>query len=214
MFGARLALAERYATLLAEEGVAWGLIGPREVDRVWDRHILNCAVLGELVPTGATVADIGSGAGLPGIPLALARPDLDVTLVEPLLRRTRFLDLVVGELRLERVRVLRGRADSPQVREAAPFDVVTARAVAPLERLARWCLPLLGPTGQVLALKGAAATEELAAAAGALAELGAGEGSVHLIGESVVRPGARVVSIPRSGSTVQSTTATVTRRAR
>jgi 16S rRNA (guanine527-N7)-methyltransferase len=166
----RLPLAVRYAELLASEGVIRGLIGPREAPRLWERHLLNCAVLGDLVPRGATVADIGSGAGLPGLVLAIARPDLSVTLVEPLLRRTRFLEETVTALGLgEQVEVLRGRAED--LGGDRTFSVVTARAVAPLDRLARWCLPLVAPGGELVAMKGASAAEEVAAAGPALREL-------------------------------------------
>ena len=167
----RLSLAERYADLLATEGVVRGLIGPREAPRLWERHLLNCAVLAELVPESASVADVGSGAGLPGIVLAIARPDLRVTLVEPLLRRTRFLDEAVEDLGLQdQVDVVRGRAEELAGRRT--FDVVTARAVAPLERLARWCLPLVDPHGELVAMKGASARSEVESAGAALAALG------------------------------------------
>src|SRR5690348_1085553 len=111
IFGTALPVAERYAAMLADAGVERGLIGPREADRLWDRHLINCAVLGEAVPSGASVVDIGSGAGLPGLVLAIARPDLSITLLEPLLRRTTFLDECVRELRLENVTVRRARAE-------------------------------------------------------------------------------------------------------
>ena len=139
----RLPLAVAYADLLATEGVVRGLIGPREAPRLWDRHLLNCAVLGEAVPQDATVCDIGSGAGLPGLVLAIARPDLRVTLVEPLLRRTTFLEEVVSALSLPHVEVVRGRADD--LHGVRTFDVVTSRAVAPLERLLQWSMPLVVP---------------------------------------------------------------------
>ena len=103
VFGDRLGLAERYAQLLASTAVEWGLLGPREVDRVWDRHLLNCAVVAELVDDGERVVDIGSGAGLPGLPMAIAKPGLKVVLVESLLRRAEFLRLVVDELDLARL---------------------------------------------------------------------------------------------------------------
>jgi 16S rRNA (guanine527-N7)-methyltransferase len=167
----RLPLAVRYAELLATEGVLRGLIGPREAPRLWDRHLLNCAVLDELVPQGAAVADVGSGAGLPGLVLAIARPDLRVTLVEPLLRRTRFLEEAVVVLGLEgQVEVLRGRAE--ELGGDRMFAVVTARAVAPLDRLARWCLPLVAPGGELVAMKGASASAEVESAGPALRKLG------------------------------------------
>lgn len=167
----RLPLAEAYAEMLATEGVLRGLIGPREAPRLWDRHLLNCAVAAELIPHGATVADVGSGAGLPGLVLAIARPDVRVTLVEPLLRRTRFLDEAVDRLGLgSQVEVLRGRAE--EVAGSATFHTVTARAVAPLEKLARWCLPLVAPGGELVAMKGASAADEVTAAEPALRALG------------------------------------------
>jgi 16S rRNA (guanine527-N7)-methyltransferase len=147
IFGDRLDLARRYCTALATAGVERGLIGPREVPRLWDRHILNCAVLGELIAEGASVVDIGSGAGLPGIPLAIARPDLRITLVEPLLRRTVFLSEFIEAVGLD-VTVVRGRAEQSGVmKEAGGADVVTSRAVAPLGKLAQWSLPLSATTG-------------------------------------------------------------------
>ncbi len=161
LFGDRLPLAERYVSLLAGSGTERGLIGPREGDRLWERHLLNSAVVQELVPQGASVVDVGSGAGLPGIPLALARPDITVELVEPLLRRTTWLVEVLAELGLEQqVTVTRGKV---AVIGARQVDVVTARAVAPLERLLPMCVPLVRPGGLVLALKGEQAVGEVAA---------------------------------------------------
>ena len=169
MFAERLPLAEQYVDLLTFAGVERGLIGPREVPRIWDRHILNCAVVVPRVPVGARVADVGSGAGLPGLVWAIARPDLHVTLIEPLLRRTIFLEEAVDTLGLDQVTVLRARAED--VRET--FDVVTARAVAPLEKLAGWCLPLVRPGGVLLALKGRTAEEEVASSRVSLHKMGA-----------------------------------------
>ena len=158
----RLPLAERYVELLATAGVERGLIGPREGPKLWDRHVLNCLALTSLVAPGATVADLGSGAGLPGLVLAIGRPDLTVTLVEPLQRRTIFLDEVVDELGLVGVRVVRGRAE--ELHGSDRFDVVTARALAPLDRLVGWGMPLVEPTGALLAMKGSSAAEEIKAA--------------------------------------------------
>ena len=166
----RLPLAERYAAWLADAGVVRGLIGPREVPRLWERHLLNCAVVSEVLPAGASVADIGSGAGLPGVVLAIARPDLRLTLVEPLLRRTRFLEEVAADLELGNVEVVRGRADALHGKRT--FDVVTSRAVAPLERLLGWSMPLVAPAGAMVAMKGGSAEDEIAAAASALIRLG------------------------------------------
>ncbi|MDT0267106.1 16S rRNA (guanine(527)-N(7))-methyltransferase RsmG [Streptomyces sp. DSM 44915] len=195
VFGDRLGDAVRYAELLADIGVRRGLIGPREVPRLWERHLLNCAVLAEVVPEGVTVCDVGSGAGLPGIPLALVRPDLGITLLEPLLRRTNFLSEVVELLGLEDgVTVLRGRAEEV-LPTFTPVHVVTARAVAPLDRLAGWGVPLLRPYGEMLALKGETAEEELKAARGALAKLGVVRGSVLHAGVGVVDPPSTVVRV-------------------
>ena len=141
------------------------MIGPREVPRLWDRHILNSAVVADLIPEGDSVVDVGSGAGLPGIPLAIVRPDLQVTLLEPLLRRSDFLREAVNVLELgDRVQVVRSRAEDHDGR----YGTCTARAVAPLSRLAPWCLPLLRPGGQLLAMKGASAEAEIADARPAL----------------------------------------------
>jgi 16S rRNA (guanine527-N7)-methyltransferase len=169
----RLPLAERYVELLATDGVERGLIGPREAPRLWERHILNCLALDEAIPREASVVDLGSGAGLPGLVLAIGRPDLSITLVEPLQRRTTFLDQVVEHLGLERVRVVRGRAESLHATEPARggFDVVTARALAPLRRLLGWAMPLVAPGGQLLAMKGGSAAEEISEAERELREL-------------------------------------------
>jgi 16S rRNA (guanine527-N7)-methyltransferase len=194
VFGDRFDDAVRYAELLAEAGVQRGLIGPREVPRLWERHLLNCAVLSEVVPEGVTVCDVGSGAGLPGIPLALVREDLKITLLEPLLRRTTFLTEVVELLGLDHVTVVRGRAEEV-MGKLTPVHVVTARAVAPLDRLAAWGVPLLRPYGEMLALKGDTAEEELKAAGTALSKLGAVETSILHVGEGVVDPMSTVVRV-------------------
>lgn len=159
IFGEGLPLARRYARTLAADGLERGLIGPREVPRLWERHLLNCVVLAEIVAPGADVVDVGSGAGLPGLPLAIARPDLYVTLVEPMERRTAFLTEVVEALDLPNVAVVRARAEDVTPKNKA--DVVTSRAVAPLGRLAGWCLPLVRPGGEMLAIKGASAEAEI-----------------------------------------------------
>lgn len=190
----RLALAERYAHLLATEGVLRGLIGPREAPRLWDRHLLNCAVLGELLPADATVCDIGSGAGLPGVVLAVARPDLRIALVEPLLRRTTFLEEVVAELGLgDRVEVLRGRAE--ELHGQRTFDVVTSRAVAPLERLLGWSMPLVAPTGALVAMKGSSIHEEIAAAAATLRKLACAPPEVHSLGSGRIESPTTAVRV-------------------
>lgn len=180
----RLPLAEQYAALLATDGVVRGLIGPREAPRLWERHLLNCAVLADLVPQGASVCDIGSGAGLPGLVLAIARPDLRITLVEPLLRRTTFLDEAAAALGLDQVEVVRGRADV--LHGTRRFDVVTSRAVAPLDRLLGWSMPLVAPTGALVAMKGSSVAEEITAAADTLRALGCGPPEVHILGDGLL----------------------------
>ena len=166
----RLPLAERYVDLLATAGVERGLIGPREAPRLWERHVLNCLALSSAVPAGASVVDLGSGAGLPGLVLAIGRPDLHLTLVEPLLRRATFLEEAVAALELTEVTVLRDRAEALAGR--LRFDVVTARALAPLDRLLGWAMPLVAPLGCLLAMKGASAEAEVASAAQAIRTLG------------------------------------------
>nr|WP_051167891.1 16S rRNA (guanine(527)-N(7))-methyltransferase RsmG [Actinoplanes sp. N902-109] len=198
VFGDRLELAGRYAELLATDGVVRGLIGPREAPRIWERHLINCAVLSETIPYGASVVDVGSGAGLPGIVLAVARPDLTITLVEPLARRTAFLSEAVTALGLEgTVTVVRGRAEDLAGGPPAPVDVVTARAVAPLDRLAGWCLPLAAVGGRLVALKGASAVDEVAEHREAITRLGGGEPVVRLCGVGVIDPPSTVVEIVR-----------------
>lgn len=161
VFGERFESVSQYVDILASRGVDWGLLGPREGERLWERHILNSVALTSMIPTGSTVVDVGSGAGLPGVPLAILRPDLTVVLLEPLLRRANFLSLAVEELHLaDRVRVVRARAED----HAGGYDVVTCRAVAPLGRLVEWCAGLVRPGGDLLALKGSAAEDEVVAA--------------------------------------------------
>lgn len=193
LFGERLDLAERYAAVLAGAGVERGLIGPREVDRLWDRHILNSAAVAELLEAGVRVADIGSGAGLPGIPLALARPDAHVTLIEPLLRRSEFLREVVDELGIA-VTVVRGRAEEPGVRrQLGETDIVVSRAVASLDKLTRWSMPLLRVDGHMLALKGERAEEEIRDHRRVMASLGAADVRVMRCGANYLDPPATVV---------------------
>lgn len=189
----RLDLAVRYTELLATEGVARGLIGPREADRLWERHVLNSAVLAEAIPEGSTVCDIGTGAGLPGLAVAIARPDISMTLVEPLLRRTTFLDEVVSELHLDHVHVERGRAEDLHGRDT--FDVVTSRAVAPLERLLGWSMPLVAPTGSLVAMKGRSVREEIAGAASVLTTWRCARPEILELGSGVVDPQTIVVRV-------------------
>ncbi|WP_246060842.1 16S rRNA (guanine(527)-N(7))-methyltransferase RsmG [Nocardioides dongxiaopingii] len=179
----RLPLAERFATLLATDGVVRGLIGPREAPRLWERHLLNCAVLAQEVPEGAAVCDIGSGAGLPGVVLAIARPDLRLTLVEPLLRRTTFLDEVVAELGLA-VTVRRARAEA--LHGVERFDVVTSRAVAPLGRLLDWSMPLVAAHGSLVAMKGSNVAVEIEEAAAELRAWGCAPPQVLELGGGLI----------------------------
>lgn len=165
----RIAILERYAGLLATTGVTRGLIGPREVPRIWDRHLINCGLLAPLIPEGSTVADLGSGAGLPGLVLAIARPDLRVTLIEPMARRVAFLEEARTLLAADNVVVLRERAGDGT--GADRFDVVTARALAPLPKLLTWAMPRVAEGGELLAMKGSSAQEEVDAAAGDLRRL-------------------------------------------
>jgi 16S rRNA (guanine527-N7)-methyltransferase len=204
VFGERLPLAEEFARLLVTDGVIRGLIGPREAPRIWERHLVNCAVLSEILPNGASVTDVGSGAGLPGIVLAVARPDLRITLVEPLARRTAFLQEAVDTLGLgSTVTVLRGRADEMIGGPASGADIVTARAVAPLDRLAGWCLPLAHTGGRLLALKGASAADEVAEHRDAIAQLGGGEPVIRRCGDGLLDPPATVVEIVKERDVVR-----------
>jgi 16S rRNA (guanine527-N7)-methyltransferase len=184
VFGQRFALAEAFAAMLADTGVRHGLIGPREVPRLWERHILNCAVVSDAYPQDARLIDVGSGAGLPGVALAVVRPDLDVHLIEPMLRRTTWLDGVVRDLSLDNVTVHRGRAEDMVGVLSAPF--VTARAVARLDKLAPWCVPMLDQDGALIAMKGRTAVAELAEDRPTLDRLGLVEATVVEHGTDVL----------------------------
>jgi 16S rRNA (guanine527-N7)-methyltransferase len=186
----RLPVLRRYAELLATHGVTRGLIGPREVPRLWDRHLVNCGLLSPVVPEGARLADLGSGAGLPGLVLALARPDLQVTLVEPMLRRTTFLTEVCEMLGVTNATVRRGRAEDRADEES--FDVVTARALAPLPQLLAWALPLVAPGRALLAMKGSSAADEIRQASAELTRWGA---SAEILRLSV--PGSSTTTVVR-----------------
>ncbi|WP_082614334.1 16S rRNA (guanine(527)-N(7))-methyltransferase RsmG [Mycobacterium sp. Root265] len=198
-FGEGLAVARQYGEILAGAGIERGLLGPSEVERLWERHLLNSAAMAELFEPGERVADIGSGAGLPGIPLAIARPDLKVTLIEPLLRRSEFLREAIDELGLD-VAVIRGRAEDRSVRdEAGEMDAVVSRAVASLDKLSRWSLPLLRTGGRMLALKGERAVDEIEEHQRALSSLGATEVKVVRCGVDFLQPPATVV-VARRGA--------------
>jgi 16S rRNA (guanine527-N7)-methyltransferase len=214
VFGDRYALAERYAEMLAGAAVDRGVIGPREADRVWERHLLNSAVLGELIPDGAQVLDLGSGAGLPGIPLAIARPDLKVVLLESMARRVAWLHEVVTELGLS-VSVRRGRAEEPRVQaELGGNDVVTARAVAPLGQLTAWSLPLVVPGGRLLAIKGASAVDEVARDSDAVRAAGGATAEIVQCGATIAQPPTTVIVVPRLAKRVTRPTRTQRRKDR
>lgn len=195
VFGDLLPQVEAYAALLAGPGVERGLLGPREAPRLWERHLLNCASLSSLVQDGQVVLDIGSGAGLPGIVLALQRPDVQVVLVESLQRRATFLTEAVESLGLRNTVVRRARAE--ELHGKVLVDVVTARAVAPVDRLAGWALPLLHPGGRLLALKGEQAEVELAAAGPVLHRFGAISSAVVQVGSEELGTAARIVVVER-----------------
>lgn len=196
VFGAAAPTARRFADLVASVGVDRGLIGPREIPRLWERHLLNCAVVTPLLPVGAAVADIGSGAGFPGLVWALARADLSVTLVEPMLRRVRFLDEAVGHLGLSNVDIVRSRAE--EMHGDRDFDVVAARAVAPMSRLATWCLPLVRSGGMLVAIKGASAAGELVEASSTISRLAGSPGRVATYGKDVLDTPTRVVIVRKA----------------
>jgi 16S rRNA (guanine527-N7)-methyltransferase len=201
IFGSRLDHAQRYAQLLAGAGVERGVLGPREVSRLWDRHILNSAAIAELFDADERIADIGSGAGLPGIPLALARPDLRLTLIEPLLRRSEFLREVVDDLGLE-ITIVRGRAEDRSVRQqVGEMDAVVSRAVASLDKLTRWSVPLLRRDGRMVAMKGERAEEEIREHRRVMASLGAVDVRVMRCGADYLDPPATAV-VARRGATV------------
>ena len=193
VFGDRLSLAERYVQHLATSGMERGLLGPREVPRLWSRHVLNCAFVANLIDKDAHVADVGSGAGLPGLTLALARADLELTLIEPLERRCIWLHEVVEDLGLDNVTIMRGRAE--QVVEHINADFATARAVSALTNLASLTIPLLHGKGTVLAIKGRSAAEEVDKAAKIIRRLGGKKTEVVTVGEDILDEPTTVVRI-------------------
>ena len=194
VFGDAVPRAERYVGHLATTGTEWGLLGPREVPRLWERHVLNCAVVAELLPEGALVADVGSGAGLPGLCLALARPDCRFTLIEPLERRVTWLEMVVADLGLTNVEVVRARSE--QVADEIQVDVVTARAVSALKTLLPLTMPLLRSSGELLAIKGRSAADEITAAQKPLRKYGGGEPEIVTLGEDLLPEPTTVVRVP------------------
>lgn len=198
VFDGALDQARRYAGLLATDGVTRGLIGPRETERLWDRHLLNCAVVAEFLPERGVLVDIGSGAGLPGVVLAMLRPSLEVVLLEPLLRRSVFLEECVTQLALSNATVLRARAEEKAAAHIKA-DVATARAVAPLDRLAGWAARLLRPGGELLAIKGQSAEEEIVAARPVLSRLGVRSTEVLQAGHGRVVTATTVVRVVMGG---------------
>lgn len=199
VFGDALPAATQFAELLAAVGIERGLIGPREVDRLWDRHLLNSAVIGEHIPHGARVVDLGSGAGLPGVPLCLARPDLDITLLEPMARRVAWLEEVVDTLSLS-ARVVRGRAEESAIKQQlADADVVMARAVAPLARLWTWSAPLLRQGGRLVALKGESAETEAARDGVEVTRAGGSLPTVERCGVDVLEVPTFIIVVERVG---------------
>ena len=203
IFGASLPTAVEYARMLVTTGVERGLLGPREVTRIWDRHLLNCAVVSPLIDRNSSVYDIGSGAGLPGMVLALMRPDLDVVLVEPLVRRSVFLEETVDALGLDNVTVVRSRAED--LAGSVEAEVVTARAVASLARLLGWALALCAPNGQVLAIKGGSVDAEIAEAEPILNRKGIAGWDVVDAGAAELAHGTTVVRVRCGGWQVAGT---------
>lgn len=195
IFGDRLPLAEQYAEFLATAGIERGLIGPRESARLWNRHLNNCAALAELIPRDASVIDVGSGAGLPGLVLAIVRPDLDVSLLEPMQRRVDFLTEAVAVLGLINAAPLRGRAEELAGKRQA--DAVVSRAIAPLNKLLPWCLPLLAPGGAILAMKGSSAQDELIGARPLLRRRGISQSRVVLCGSHLLDTPTTVIELKR-----------------
>ena len=198
IFGDNLEKAIAYHESLATDGSVRGFIGPREVPRLWDRHILNCGVIGEAMDEGISVADIGSGAGLPGMPLAIARPDLNITLIEPLLKRSVYLNEVKEALNLDNVTVIRGRAEEKVVRKQVGLvDIVTSRAVAPLGKLATWSLPLVKIGGRMVAMKGSSVEEEIERGAKEIRKAGGTDIKVYTVGEALLSEPTTLISIRR-----------------
>lgn len=198
IFGDNLEKAIAYHESLATDGSVRGFIGPREVPRLWDRHILNCGVIGEAMDEGISVADIGSGEGLPGIPLAIARPDLNITLIEPLLKRSVYLNEVKEALNLDNVTVVRGRAEEKVVRKQVGLvDIVTSRAVAPLGKLATWSLPLVKIGGRMVAMKGSSVEEEIERDAKEIRKAGGTDIKVYTVGEALLSEPTTLISIRR-----------------
>lgn len=184
IYGEQTQLAERFVEHLVTTGIEWGLLGPREVPIMWERHVLNCAVVQELLPRGGVVADVGSGAGLPGLALAIARPDVQFVLIEPLERRVDWLNMVIEDLGLENVDVIRARSE--QVFDTVDVDIVTARAVSAMKSLVPMTVPLLHGQGELLAIKGKSATSEIEKAEKVLRKFKTTKAEVLTIGDELL----------------------------
>ncbi len=192
-FGAAYPTAQRYAQHLATTGIEWGLIGPREIDRLWTRHILNCAVVAEFIDDGDVVGDVGSGAGLPGIPIALLRPEAQVVLIEPMERRVEWLKMVVDDLGLGNVRIVRARVE--ELVDEEMFTVVTSRAVKAMSTLIEWTHEVMGPEGRILALKGASVEAELVKTKKLLKRYRLSQPEIHIVDGGILDVPSRVVEI-------------------
>lgn len=192
-FGAAYPAAQRYAQHLATTGIEWGLIGPREIDRLWTRHILNCAVVAEFIDDSDVVGDVGSGAGLPGIPIALLRPEAQVVLIEPMERRVEWLKMVVDDLALDNVRIVRARVE--ELVDEEMFTVVTSRAVKAMTTLIEWTHDVMGPEGRILALKGASVEVELAKTKKLLKRYRLSQPEIHIVDGGILDVPSRVVEI-------------------
>lgn len=195
IFGDRIELARRFAGHLATTGVEWGLLGPRELPRLWSRHILNCAVMAELLDDSDVVGDIGSGAGLPGIALAIARPNTRFVLVEAMERRVEWLQMVVDDLDLDNVRIVRSRVE--ELVDEEIFTVATARAVKSLPMLIEWCTPVLGPDGRLLAIKGQSYEAEIKKAAKHIKRYRLSQPKVHTLGTEFLEVPTTVLELRR-----------------
>ncbi|MDN5593423.1 MAG: 16S rRNA (guanine(527)-N(7))-methyltransferase RsmG [Brevibacterium aurantiacum] len=192
-FGAAYPAAQRYAQHLATTGIEWGLIGPREIDRLWTRHILNCAVVAEFIDDSDVVGDVGSGAGLPGIPIALLRPEAQVVLIEPMERRVEWLKMVVDDLALDNVRIVRARVE--ELVDEEMFTVVTSRAVKAMTTLIEWTHEVMVPEGRILALKGASVEAELAKTKKLLKRYRLSQPEIHIVDGGILDVPSRVVEI-------------------
>lgn len=195
LFGSQWEHAQRYVDHLCTTGITHGLLGPREIPRMWSRHLLNCAVVGPELPSGGSVADVGSGAGLPGIAMALNRPDVSFTLIEPMERRVDWLDAVIADLGIGNVTVIRARAED--VQDELMVDVVTARAVSALKKLIPMTVPLLDDKGELIFLKGRSAPAEIQAAGKALQKARLRPPTVQLLGEELLEEPTTIVRTSR-----------------